>query len=1165
MQRVRRAANTALVLVVALCLASGPAAPSQLSAVARAATVGWPPSTLVVSEAQTGGASASDEFVEIANQGTGPVDLIGLELVYATSTGTTVTRKATWAASAILGPGKRLLVTNSAGSFSGLGDAVYSGGFAATGGALALRIVGGSVVDAIGWGDATNAFVEGTAAPAPPAGSSLERRPGGLAGNGTDTNDNAADWFVASIPSPQNLSAPPVPEPGPVATPTPTPIATSTPTPMATPEPTPTPSATASPPVSPSPDPTSTPTPTPAETPSPTPVATATPTPSPTPTPTPTPASPLSIETARALPDGTDVLVAGILTTPLGALESGRTSFIQDSTGGIAVYLDAAVIDPLPAGMALVVRGTVDARFAQRTVRAAEADLTVTGDASAPAAADTATGAAGETAEGLRIRVTGAIVDGPDALADGSAVTVDDGSGPVRVVVTPDALGGRSLDVGSTVTASGPLGQRDSSGTGLEGYRLFVTGLLDLVIEPSAAPSPTPSPTSTPAPTTSPSPTATPTLSPSTTGPPTPSLSPTPSVSPAPIALTIAAIRSLPVGTTVTVRGVVTAEAGRLGTPSLLAIADATGGIVIKRPDGVATAARGRTLVVTGPIADPYGQLEVRPAMTGFSIGGNAALPDAIELPAAGPSEATEGRLVRLTGTVTTGPSKATSGDITLSVETTAGTLVRVMADASSRLGPTSFTKGARYRITGIVGQRASRKGALDGYRVWVRDAHDVVLLAAAPGATPSATARPGASGNAPSVVGIASALRTRDRDLAIEAVVTAPADLLDSSGRRVVVQDASGAIEVLLPKDAQAPKVGARIRAIGRVGTAYGASRLRATSVERRGTASIPAPLRVAGPLTSAHTWRLVAVAGRVEDVRKLGERWRAEIAVGSQRLVVVGQPGAHIPSTALHEGGTAEIVGIVRPAYPSASDKRASVLPRSRGDIRSGPAPGASVAGTTATGGALVPPTGSAAPDAAGPALVADLVDLATLVGRTVRVGGLVIDLRPDGFTLDDGTATGHVVLAGPAADSIDLVEPGDAINVTGRVEVQPDGSTAVVVDDRGAISLGSTLADATANGPASDGSSAPSEPADIRIAGFGDSVVGLPGAGAGALGLLAIAILSVVAAIARRRQGRRLLAVRVATRLAALAAVRATHEPAALATTTRRPTADHGVEGL
>ena len=38
-----------------------------------------------------------------------PVDLAGLEVVYATSSGSTVTRKATWAASTLLQPGRRVL------------------------------------------------------------------------------------------------------------------------------------------------------------------------------------------------------------------------------------------------------------------------------------------------------------------------------------------------------------------------------------------------------------------------------------------------------------------------------------------------------------------------------------------------------------------------------------------------------------------------------------------------------------------------------------------------------------------------------------------------------------------------------------------------------------------------------------------------------------------------------------------------------------------------------------------------------------------------------------------------------------------------------------------------------------------------------------------------
>ncbi|MEA2549989.1 MAG: uncharacterized protein QOE42_2587, partial [Chloroflexota bacterium] len=207
MSRARRAGSTALpfALVLVLIAASfatavAPRPLASRSAVAEplvvTAAVAWPTSTLLISEVQTGGASASDEFAEIANTGTGAVDLIGLELVYATSTGSTVTRKATWPSSRVLDPGRHLLVANAAGIIAASADATYSGGFAATGGAIVLRPVGGTPIDAVAWGDATNAFIEGTAAVAPAAGSSIERRPGGLNGNGIDSNDNAADFAV---------------------------------------------------------------------------------------------------------------------------------------------------------------------------------------------------------------------------------------------------------------------------------------------------------------------------------------------------------------------------------------------------------------------------------------------------------------------------------------------------------------------------------------------------------------------------------------------------------------------------------------------------------------------------------------------------------------------------------------------------------------------------------------------------------------------------------------------------------------------------------------------------------------------------------------------------------------------------------------------------------
>ncbi len=1130
MDRARRAGTTALVIAFVLISVGMPAGTPR----ALAAPVGWPPSTLVVSEVQTGGASASDEFVEIANQGSGPVDLVGLEMVYATSTGSTVTRKASWAGSFVLDAGRRVLIVNTAGAYASLGDVAYSGGFAATGGAVALRVIGGSVVDAVGWGDATNAFVEGGAALAPAAGSSLERSPGGTLGNGVDTNDNALDFFVNALPNPQGSAAAPVPEPGPSPTPVPTPTPMPTATPTSTPTPSPTPTAT--------------------------PAATPTPTPSPTPSPT-----PLTVAAARALPDGTSVTISGTLTTSLGALEIGRTAYLQDSTAGIAIFLDAAVVTAIPAGTELVVTGTLDSRYAQRTLRADEGDLVVVRQPGLPAAISIATGDATEAFEGRRVSVEGAIVGGSDALADGLAVSVDDGSGPIRIIVTPDALGGRALADGSAITVAGALGQRDSTGTGASGYRLYVTRAIDLAIQaPTPAPTPTPSPAPTATPTATPVATATPTPVPSSTPSPTPS--PTASPTTDLTTVTIAAARTKSIGSTVTIRGVVTAEAGRLGTPALLAVADGSGGIVVKLPDGVSAPRRTTVVEIRGRLADPYGQLELRPAADGVTlVGGVETLPVAIDLGAGGPDEATEGRLVRAMGTVVDKPTKSTSGDISLSIETPSGSRVRVLADASSGITAASISKGASYRLIGIAGQRASRKGALDGYRVWLRDPADIELLSApspspstspSPRSTPKPSSgpspRPSATAADTRTILIASALRITDRDVAIEAVVSAPAVLLDATGRRIVVQDATGAIEVLISKDVPAPGVGTRIRAVGRVGVAYGAPRLRAVTVERLGAGALPAPLRVRGPLTRAHTWRLVTVSGRIDTVRKLGDRWRAEVVVGAARLIVVGQPGARISVENVIEGRSIEVVGIVRPAYPSASDRRPTILPRSRGDLTVGggtTAGGTTGEGTTSNGtgpdgrssgtsGSTGAGAGTAA-QAADTVPDADLADLTSVLGTSVRVGGLVLDLRPDGFVLDDGTAHAPIVLRDDAADWIPLIEPGDAINLTGRVERLEDDTLGVVVSDPASIVLGSDpaalgTARAAPASPAPEASDAPRS----RSAGLGNDLGMLPGAGAGLFSLFGISVASVAVTLLRRRQARRLLASRVAARLSAIA---------------------------
>ena len=78
------------------------------------------------------------------------------------------------------------------------------------------------------------------------------------------------------------------------------------------------------------------------------------------------------------------------------------------------------------------------------------------------------TGAAGEPSEGRRVRVSGTIIGAPDQLTDGVGVTLDDGSGTVRAVIGPVAVGDfdpRIRDGCHDQRPAGPTGQlRDRRG-----------------------------------------------------------------------------------------------------------------------------------------------------------------------------------------------------------------------------------------------------------------------------------------------------------------------------------------------------------------------------------------------------------------------------------------------------------------------------------------------------------------------------------------------------------------------------------------------------------------------------------------------------------------------------------------------------------------------------
>ena len=1159
MDRVRRAGSLALFLMIA-AMAIGsmpvvPAGPSQPTVDGRlAAAVGWPTSTLLISEVMTGGASASDEFAELTNAGASAVDLAGLEVAYVTSTGGTVTRKATWPGPTILEPGRHLLIANTTGIYAATADATYSGGFAATGGALVLRPLGGTPIDAVGWGDATNAFVEGSAVAAPAAGSSVERLPGGAAGNGTDSNDNAADFALRATPTPQNLAAPAVPAPSasPSAAPSPTAIPTPTPTPIPTPTPVPTPTPTPTPVPTPVPTPTSTPVPTPSPTPTPTPLPTPTPTPVPTPTPTPTPASVItSIAEARSLPDGTEVTIDGTLTTALGAIDSARNGFVQDPTAGIAIRLDAALASPYAPGTTVRATGTLGSYFSLRTLVVQATDVIPTGSAPLPDPLSVATGSAGEGFEGLRLIVGGVVTEAPSALADGLGVTVDDGTGPIRTVISTAALAGATIATGDGVIVIGPLGQRDSSGTGAAGYRIHATQGGELVVIPPPSPSPSPSPSASPEPTASPipsssippgpsdspAPTPAPSAAPSPT--PTPNPTPAPSSSPTPggTTLSIADARTRTIGASVAVVGVVTAEAGRLGTPPLIAIQDATAGIVVRLPDGVAGPARGTTVQVIGRLADPYGQIELRPATADFHVLASGALTSPAAVDAAGLGEASEGRLVETTGVVDARPTRSTSGDISLDLRVSGG-VIRVFADVSSGLTKDSFAVGATYDIVGIAGQRASRKGALDGYRIWVRDGRDLVRRSG-PSPTPTPSPSPGGSGSS-ATVSIADAIRAGKGVKTVEGVVTIAADLLDASGRRIVIEDRTAGLEILIPTDGRAPAVGSRIRAQGTIGRAWDAPRLKATRIDVLATGIRTVPATLHRPPTAALEWRLVQVAGTVVEVHKLGDRWRAELSVGTERVVISGLAGARIPVTTLAVGRHATVTGVARRPYPGATDRRWSVVPRSQADVVVSAGSGGGGDGSSSGQSTPSGPDGSAAPAGGSAPLDVDLVALGEHVGQTIRVGGLVSELLSDGFLLDDGTAVGRVRLGGSAADYLALLETSDAVNATGTVESEGSGYVVVVDEAAGLVRAGDPDQGATI-GPAASADvvipSASADPAGARQLAGGLLDAAFPGA-AGLLGLALASVASVAVTVLRRYRGRRQLARRMASRLATFA---------------------------
>jgi uncharacterized protein YdeI (BOF family) len=633
---------------------------------------------LLVSEVMTGGAGASDEFIELYNPGPTALPLEGLEVIYVTASGGTITRKATWPSGGPSVPaGGHVLVANAGGVFASIADVTYINGLAATGGSVAIRIVGASTaIDAVGWGNAASTWLEGTPTVAPAAGRSIERLPGGSGGSGRDSDQNSVDFVEIATPDPQNSLSPPIA----VATPLPTSSSSG--------------SADASPPASATPIASASPT----VTSQPTADTSASPTPSPSPiTSTPSPsAEPMTIAVARAKADGTSVLVQGTSLTDSTFTDGG--GYLADVSGGIAVLLSDG---SFPRGQSIRISSVLDDRFSQRTIRADAAGVTIVGPSVELPPQQSRTGAIGEDLEGELVELSGTIASAQTVLTTAIAVDLDDGSGAIRILVgSATAIDTAGWIRGASLHLRGVVGQRDSSGSGTAGYRVQPRDPADVL---SLLPPSTPSP----------------------------SASGSPSPSGDPSLMSIAAARSAPFNARVTVRGIVTLPSGLVEQGSA-AIQDSSGAILLRLGDEAGSLRLGELVEVFGTRSTKAGMETIRIVDPPRQLG-HQAQPSARRRGTGALGEADEAVLVVVRGAVVTSPRRSSAANVYFDVDDGSGP-IRVFVTPGASIRTDAVLLGSWLEVAGVLGQETTGKLPDRGYRIWPRSDDDMQIVSAATG-----------------------------------------------------------------------------------------------------------------------------------------------------------------------------------------------------------------------------------------------------------------------------------------------------------------------------------------------------------------------------------------------------------------------------------------------
>lgn len=163
----------------------------------------------VVSQFQVAGGSATDEFIELHNISSGVADLNGYRVVYRSAGGTNDVAMVEWNSSTPVPPGGFYLIANSTydGSVpSNINYNVSMVSMSGTGGGIAIRngaVNSGIIVDSVGYGTATNAFIETAVTTAPAANAGQARTNNGC----QDTDNNTNDFSTLNPSAPRNASS----------------------------------------------------------------------------------------------------------------------------------------------------------------------------------------------------------------------------------------------------------------------------------------------------------------------------------------------------------------------------------------------------------------------------------------------------------------------------------------------------------------------------------------------------------------------------------------------------------------------------------------------------------------------------------------------------------------------------------------------------------------------------------------------------------------------------------------------------------------------------------------------------------------------------------------------------------------------------------------------